>query len=243
MWLETTSVSDFNDKTHIWVIRLRQSPSYQAQLFSWLSNREKNKAQRMLINLKRDYQIQARAWLRWLLAQYTGTTPSKIVYGYGSLGKPYLESNQAQIFFNATDSGSTLLCAFSKKNEMGIDIESTPRDVNFQKIAEKKFTKQEQALIESAPQSMRSDVFLALWTRKESFGKALGVGIRYRMNQFNLCNEHGSYNYQLIDHSGRDWSLFQFAYKNNIACLTSTQTNENIDFYKLDIDSLSFQHE
>lgn len=239
IWLRKNTVPKLDQGTHIWAIELRQSPNYQATFFEWLSSAEKSKAQRMLVNLKRDHQIQSKAWLRWLLAQYTQSSPEQIQYHYGSLGKPYLGSEQTQIFFNATDSGSTLLCAFSKKNELGLDIESTPRKVNYQRIAEKKFTQLELAAINSTPQATRSNAFLALWTRKEAFGKALGVGIRYQMNKINLCNQLDLYQHQLADEDKRNWNLFQFNHRNNIACIATTQMNENINFYELDIDSLS----
>ena len=237
-WKDKTFASNLDDETHIWAIELRQSPEYQSQLFKWLSDKEKDKVNRILISLKRDYQIQAKAWLRWLLTLYTESTPEKINYRYGPLGKPYLQSENDNIFFNATDSGTTLLCAFSKNNELGIDVESMPRKVKYQRIAEKKFTEQEQAALNAVPLSSQSNAFLALWTRKEAFGKALGVGIRYRMNQFNLCNDLKSYKHNIKDEQQCDWNLFQFIYENNIACLTTSQSHEKNEFYRLDLDSL-----
>ena len=242
-WSARTSVSNLTDETHIWAIELRQSPDYQSQLFKWLSEREKDKAQRMLIRLKRDHQIQAKAWLRWLLAQYIDSTPENINYRYGPLGKPYLALEHEQIFFNATDSGTTLLCAFSKNNDLGVDVESIPRKVNYKRIAEKKFTEQEQALINSLPLPDQRNAFLAFWTRKEALGKALGVGIRYRMNQFNLSNDLQSYKYEIADEQRRKWHLFQVAYKNNIACITTLQADEKFNFYQLDVNSLNLNHE
>ena len=233
-WKLQSSVPTLNDETHIWAIQLQKSPPYQQQQFQWLSTREKSKAQRMRVDIKRDYQIQARAWLRWLLAAYVDTTPEQIKYRYGPLGKPYLQTCHRQVYFNATDSGSTLLCAFSTKHELGLDVESTPRQVKFKRIAERKFTRKEQQALNSLYPYEQSNGFLAIWTRKEAFGKALGIGIRYPMNQYHLCDSLQSHYHQTEDQYERNWGLIQFAYNNNIACLVSRQDHQQIHFYKLD---------
>ncbi len=240
-WNDQKSVPLLNDETHVWAIPLKKSPPYQELQLQWLSSREKTKAQRMLVLDKRDHQIQARAWLRWLLAGYLDTSPQHVQYKYGTLGKPYIDDLNRQIYFNATDSGNTLLCAFSLNNEMGLDVESTPRKVNYHRIAKKKFSVKEQAAINSLKVVDQSNAFLAIWTRKEAFGKALGLGIRYPMRQYDLCDDFNSYRHQITDQKDIDWYLFQFNYQNNIACLVSRQTHEKICFYKLDIESVELQ--
>ena len=240
-WTSNNTVPALNDETHIWAIKLQKSPFYLNQQFGWLSNREKAKARRMLIDEKRSYQIQARAWLRWLLAAYLNTRPELINYQYGTLGKPYLAASHGQVYFNATDSGTTLLCAFSFKNEMGLDVESTPRKVNFNRIAEKKFTQKEQAAINSLQVTDRSNAFLAIWTRKEAFGKAIGLGIRYPMKQYHLCDNFESHRQKITDQNGVHWNLFQFNYQNYIACLVSRQNHEKICLYELDLNSVELE--
>jgi hypothetical protein len=38
-----------------------------------------------------------------------------------------------------------------------------------------------------APCTVSPDAFLACWTRKEGYGKAVGVGIRYPLDSVELC--------------------------------------------------------
>ena len=237
-WHKTTSVEVLADNTHLWAIELRNAPDYLEVLRSWLSQREQNRADRIVIPYKRNYQIQSKAWLRWLLAKYTGSSAKNIRYRHGQLGKPYLNSDKKSIQFNATDSGNTLLIAFHSSNELGLDIEAIPREVNYRGIAQKKLTTIEFNLLSALPETQQSDAFLALWTRKESYGKAIGAGIRYSMNKVNLCDDLTRESYFFHDESNQPWHLLQIAGEKFIACLVSSRSATKINFYTLDVDSL-----
>ena len=238
-WQNLTSAPDLNNTTHIWAIELHRSPAYINTLKSWLTKREIDRAQRIVIPYKRNHQIQSRAWLRWLLAHYTNSNPKNIHYKYGELGKPYLDSGKDDIQFNATDSGNTLLIALHQSNMLGLDIEAVPRKVNGLRIAQKKLTQQEFRALSKIPEKDQSNAFLALWTRKESYGKAIGLGIRYPMNKVHLCDDLAEDYFQFRDSHNQRWHLQQFAGKNFIACLTSSQRADKVNFYKLDVDSLA----
>lgn len=237
-WQKSTSVDKLANRTHLWAIDLQKSPRYLNTLKSWLSTREQDRANRIVIPYKRNYQIQSKAWLRWLLAQYTDSTAKDIDYHHGQLGKPYLDSETASIQFNATDSGNILLIAFHQSNELGLDIEAIPRKVNYQGIAKRKFTAKELDLLSLLPENQRCAAFLALWTRKEGYGKARGVGIRYPMNRVNVCDDFTNESHIVHDHSNQRWHLLQIAGENFIACLVSSQAIAGINFYSLDVDSM-----
>lgn len=239
-WQYTTTVNKLGDSVQIWAIELRDSPRYLCSLKRWLSVSERDRANRILIPNKRDYQIQSKAWLRWLLAGYTGSSVKKINYQFGQLGKPYLGMQPASIQFNATDSGNILLVAFHQSYELGLDIEAVPRNVNYRGIAKRKLTENEISLLLSLPEADQSDAFLALWTRKESYGKAMGLGIRYPMNKVNTCDDLAK-EYHVIQNNGnQDWHLLQIADSGFIACLTSSNAVKRIHFYKLNLDAMSF---
>ena len=52
---------------------------------------------------------------------------------------------------------------------------------------------------------------MAIWTRKEAYGKAIGKGINFQMNQRNLVNEDfkkSPFHYNFND-GEEDWRLLQ----------------------------------
>lgn len=85
-------------------------------------------------------------------------------------GKPFLKSGE--VYFNLSHSGDMAVCALSD-TEVGVDTERMKKaDL---RLAERFFSPEEYTFImESAD---RDRAFFRLWTLKESFVKAAGVGI------------------------------------------------------------------
>lgn len=103
-------------------------------------------------------------------------------------GKPYLDGER--LFFNLSHSGKYAAAAVSDA-EVGIDIEKCRR-VNL-KVADRYFTAAEREYIYSkAEEKERQDAFLSLWTKKESFLKAVGKGLNIPLDSFDvLCDGDG----------------------------------------------------
>lgn len=126
----------------------------------------------------------------------SGKTASRIAYaaaladrgipgdaGLGTtvLGKPFLKEFPG-IQFNLSHSGPYGVCAISGA-PVGVDVELVRplrRDV-----AKRFFTSTEQGWLERHP----PEEFFRLWTRKESFSKALGKGLTLPMGSFSVLDE------------------------------------------------------
>ena len=87
-------------------------------------------------------------------------------------GKPYLVGRK-DICFNLSHSGSYVVAAFDTA-PVGIDIEEIKSDGK--KIAERFFCSEEIA-------------FTELWTRKESYIKAVGEGMRIPLDSFSVLED------------------------------------------------------
>lgn len=96
------------------------------------------------------------------------------------LGKPYL-AHYPGVHFNLSHSGSWGACALSEA-PVGVDVELV-RPLR-QNVAGRFFTPTEQAFL--ARQSEPERAFFRLWTRKESFIKALGKGLTLPLNSFSV---------------------------------------------------------
>ena len=98
----------------------------------------------------------------------------------GEFGKPYLSSPEG-VFFNASHSGDYTLLALSSK-EVGVDVQrAKPIDL---KVAERFFTPEEYRSIESSENPEES--FFRIWTVKESYLKARGVGLKNQLASFGV---------------------------------------------------------
>ena len=91
---------------------------------------------------------------------------------YNEHGKAYFEGNP--LYFNLSHSGSYVALAYDKL-DLGVDIEAH-REVD-EGIFPKVFTPAEQALLHQKEGEAKKAMFFRLWTEKESYLKAVGVGL------------------------------------------------------------------
>ena len=94
----------------------------------------------------------------------------------GSHGKPYLKENE-YIKINLSHCNQLAVCAVGKCNAIGIDCESL-RTVR-ERVIKRVCTVQEKYEIEHSDNMDLA--FTRFWTLKESFVKAIGIGVSYPM--------------------------------------------------------------
>jgi 4'-phosphopantetheinyl transferase len=90
-------------------------------------------------------------------------------------GKPRLPDHPA-LDVSVAHAGEYVLVALARGPRIGIDVEHI-RDVEVEELARSAFASAEAAELAALPAGDRVRTFFALWTRKESIVKALGVGI------------------------------------------------------------------
>ena len=117
--------------------------------------------------------------------------------------------------FNFTDTEGYGAFVFSKFRQVGIDIESRQRTANFTAIVDRRFTEQERAYVYQDGK-LNHQRCVSIWTRKEAFGKATGMGINFQMNQRNLYDATASvddaHEYRFQDDEGTDWRCLQLQF-------------------------------
>lgn len=94
---------------------------------------------------------------------------------YGEQGKPSL-ADHPDINYNLSHSDGITVCLVSA-HECGIDAERIRQ--YRPKVVKRAFSDAEKTLIENAPDEERDSLFFRLWTLKESYVKAIGIGISY----------------------------------------------------------------
>jgi len=224
----------------IWVTNLDHHLGNIESLRSVLSDRENQRVERLQVQTVADRYVISRGLLRNLLSHYTGLSTSDLVFEFGPLGKPSLAplKNGDMFSFNNTDCREYAIYAFSRGRELGVDLECLPREVRAERISRRRFTKAEADTICALPEPIRTEVFLGCWTRKEAWGKALGVGIRYDMDSIDLGSSPQNPELR-IQHEDRDWRLLQVRPdENSIACVIAEGTDWTPAFWQLTPETL-----
>ena len=186
------SISD--NQIHLWWIDVQKlldselDSAARAQYRQLLAEPEITCAKRIINDVRRQRYLGGRAGLRILLSGYTGIVNTELEFGYGNRGKPKLLNavKPGKLEFNYTLSSRFALYAFSLNRALGIDLEVFPRTVAAGQLAKRILTDLEQAHWRTLQKEQQNEAMLACWTRKEAYGKVLGVGIRYAMNRVNL---------------------------------------------------------
>ena len=167
------------NRIDIWRVKLNLKDSEVNVLRCILSEDEQNRANSYKFFKQRKLFILSRVRLRQILSMYLGVIPERIIFNYGSQGKPFLPQshNGEGISFNLSHSGEMSVYAVGTGIEMGIDIEKPDKKVNFLNLAKRYFTEMEYNPIMSLPEGERLKAFYRCWTRKEAYIKGKGSGI------------------------------------------------------------------
>lgn len=185
---------DFSDKTVM--LKVQESENRQMSLsihpFSLdpgselirdfirvISDSEKHKAERYRRQENTRRCIAAHGNLRRVLSEYTGIAPGDLVFKRGEHGKPYLSpaQNPGKVSFNMTHSHELGIVAVCRENDIGVDVEYIKKTRPFLNLARRYFSEREVRYLETLEVSARRDAFYRIWTLKESWLKATGLGI------------------------------------------------------------------
>lgn len=105
---------------------------------------------------------------------YSGDTPVT----YGKMGKPSL-TEYPEVHYNLSHADGIAACIVSGR-ECGIDCERVrafrPR------VVKRAFSESEKQLLEEAPQEEKDLLFFRLWTLKEAYVKAIGLGLSFPLS-------------------------------------------------------------
>lgn len=214
------------------------SDSQRLNAVELLSDIQWDRFERRTAGTSKEAYLAGRYYLLSLLGQFSNQAASDVTLSYNRLNKPSLQPNPVGLEFNFTDTTfahkdhmvSVGLFAFTLHAQVGVDIEAEHRQAAAEQIAARRFSTTELAFYSSAQADCETDSqqarFLQVWTRKEAFGKACGLGINFKMNELNLINYTTAQSPEPIHqhsftHREQAWSLQQFfAPRNEIACVT-----------------------
>lgn len=117
------------------------------------------------------------------------------------------------LYFNLSHSGDRVVAAFDEQ-EIGIDVERQ-RETKLQ-VARRFFTEEEYRLIrQQNSREKQEKMFTRIWTRKESYVKAIGLGLRIDLRSFDtIADELGQTGYFFHTYEEKDSYIISGCAKN-----------------------------
>ncbi|MET2718203.1 4'-phosphopantetheinyl transferase superfamily protein [Streptomyces harbinensis] len=167
----------------VWHIRLPEPGAGAAGPAPLLDAGERARAARMATERDRLAFTVARTALRDILGRYLDRDPAALRFSAGRYGKPYVEN--AGLAFNLSHTRGAALLALAAPGPVGVDIERiTGQDRTA--LAERWFRPAEAAAVRAAARAGDRAPFWAYWTCKESYVKALGLGLAHPLDRFEV---------------------------------------------------------
>jgi len=145
----------------------------------YLSIEEQDRANRFHFRDDRRDFIIAHDLLRRALSSVSHRSPADWQFVKNEHGKPKLGDDLAKInplSFSLTHTRGCVACAVTTNSPVGVDIERVGRATNAQEIADRYFSDDEADWLRKCQADLLGVRFVELWTLKEAFLKANGIG-------------------------------------------------------------------
>lgn len=224
---------------HIWYIPLNIETPF-SHVFSILSTDEQEKANNFYFEKHKKHYVYRRFALRKILSKYYNIDPKTISFSYNDYQKPYIEDNIHLLQFNMSASNIMAMLAITKNDLLGIDIECIKPIDDIINIAKQFFSSKEISNFLLIPEYKKLEAFYTIWTRKEAFIKAIGDGLSYPINNFDVSflprDPIKIFKINNSTSEATKWSLtsFDFNYLNNLyitAIIIKSTPKNIIPFY------------
>lgn len=183
----------------------RFQPEYRSRLQEVLPPSAFKKATGYLFENDQLRSIGGELLKRVLLEKVTGISSSEQAFRLSGYGKPELATTGA-VHFNLSHSGDWVVLAIDE-NPVGIDVEQIKADIP--DVEEVVFSAGEIEFLRNLPDQDRRLQFFHLWTRKECYIKALGLGFSAPLKSISIL-PGDQREYRIIaDGLDTDWSVRQ----------------------------------
>lgn len=170
---------------HVWFTQPKHVPHDSLDAYVRLMTQsERERGERYHFEKDRMLHAIARALVRTTLSQYADVPPDAWRFEAGKHGRPSISAPSADLAFNLTHTAGFVACAVSREPEVGVDVEQVSPDRATAKLSQRVFSKREYSEFDRLPESEKPGRFFDLWTLKESYIKARGLGLAIPLRAF-----------------------------------------------------------
>ncbi len=173
--------ASLTDEVHVWWAATDEVRAFdQTDTFeSWLTDDERERYRRYRRPEDRELFLFTRAALRHALSQYAGVEPGGWRFVTGEYGRPELDApfSESGLRFNVSHTSGMIACLVSDGMDAGVDVEDIGRRSDILELARTVFSKAERRELEALPPDAAIARFYEIWTLKEAYVKARGMGL------------------------------------------------------------------
>ncbi|MDB5073269.1 MAG: 4-phosphopantetheinyl transferase [Candidatus Eremiobacteraeota bacterium] len=171
---------------HAHVLRLRPCDAPLAQaLHAVLSADERERAARLRFDADRERYVVAHAYMRLILAQHLGMKdPAAVPLQRGAKGEPLIANDERPLRCSLSHAREHVAVAVAPHTAVGIDVEELRDNMEAGQIAQRFFAPEETAELAALAPGAARERFVQLWTCKEAFIKAIGLGLSHPLDGF-----------------------------------------------------------
>lgn len=148
-----------------------------------LTPEERAQHLRFIPPIKRHEYLVTRVLLKTILGRTLGIDSAAVQFTTNEWGRPEL-SPRSPIRFNVTHTEGLIALLLSDQHEVGVDTERISRAPRLLALAPNVFAPRELSDLAALPDEQRAQRALTLWTLKESYIKARGMGLALALDGF-----------------------------------------------------------
>jgi 4'-phosphopantetheinyl transferase len=176
-------------EVHVWLTTPESitDPALLARYAAWMNPEEAARQARFLFDRHRLQFLVARALVRTTLSRYADRDPAAWRFVHNQWGRPDLDPEHVHdgLRFNLSHTDGLVAVAIARGDpELGVDVEDTWRRSHTDQIADHFFAPAEVAALRALPQERQHGRFFELWTLKEAYIKARGMGLAISLHHF-----------------------------------------------------------
>lgn len=201
-----------SNAVHLWWLRTdRELPSEVLERCAGLlSLEEQARRDRFMFDADRRRYTLSHAMLRQTLSLYEPVAAGEWIVETGPHGKPAIAAGQPQLSFSLTHTAGLSACAIARGRDVGVDAENISRPAEYQQLAQRFFSPPEAERISRLPDDWRAEGFFAVWTLKEAYIKARGLGFALPLADFAFSFPEGVVTVEFASRLDDDPATWQF---------------------------------
>jgi 4'-phosphopantetheinyl transferase len=157
-----------------------------SRLALFLSEEERERARRFHFERDRQVYVAGHALMRDMLSRSTGRAPQDWQFSTGAHGKPeaIMAPDEPRLRINLSHTRGLAAVALTLEADIGVDVEWMARETSYLDLARRFFSEAEQHHLANTHAEAQRSVFFALWTLKEAYIKAIGLGLAMPLSDF-----------------------------------------------------------